>query len=73
MASYKQEKHCCTVCDKEQRCSVCGNQTDYACADCYMNFGCTATIYVCATAKCRDAHELLCGGPNRRLDAARER
>lgn len=55
---YKAEKHCCTVCDAKKKCHICGKQTLYACSDCQIDLG--ATVYVCSSSDCRDAHEKKC-------------
>ncbi len=54
-AQYAEKKHCCTVCDAKRKCHVCGDQTQWACADCAISFG--ATVYVCGKTTCRDAHD----------------
>ena len=57
---YKEQKRCCSICDAKKICHVCGKQTLYACSDCQINFN--ATVYVCQSSKCRDAHEMRCYG-----------
>jgi len=59
--SYESEKRCCSVCDRQKVCHVCGVQTLMACSDCRMNF--KAVVYVCIKPACRDAHERMCFGP----------
>lgn len=58
--TYQAEKHCCSICDRQKVCHVCGKQTLIACSDCRLNFG--AVVYVCPTTACRDAHESKCFG-----------
>lgn len=58
--TYEAIKRCCSVCDRQKVCHVCGAQTLIACSDCRMNFG--AVVYVCPTTPCRDAHESKCFG-----------
>lgn len=55
---YQAEKPCCTTCDKRKVCHVCGAATLFACSDCRIDF--QVSVYVCATATCRDAHEQKC-------------
>ena len=39
-----------------QPCSVCGDPTEYCCADCRLNL--KKVIYVCTKSTCRDIHEV---------------
>lgn len=57
--TYKAEKRCCSVCDKNKLCHICGDQTLLACSDCRINLA--ATVYVCQRSSCRDEHERVCG------------
>lgn len=66
---YDEKKRCCTVCDAKARCSVCSAQTQYACADCRMDF--RVTIYVCG--KCRAEHEEKCSARLREVISANQR
>lgn len=59
--TYESEKRCCSVCDQQKVCHVCGVQTLFACSDCRMNF--KAVVYVCTKPACRDEHERMCYGP----------
>jgi len=38
-------------------CSVCAGDTLMACADCAIDAGGEATVYVCTRSECRDQHE----------------
>lgn len=62
--AYQQSKPCCTICDRQKRCHVCGDQTLFACSNCQINFA--ATVYVCAKSACRDEHERKCAGDGRK-------
>jgi hypothetical protein len=57
---YISERRCCSVCDRQKVCHVCGTQTLMACSDCRLNFG--AVIYVCTNTVCRAEHERKCYG-----------
>jgi hypothetical protein len=39
-------------------CTVCGDETEYGCADCRISF--RTTIFVCGKPSCRDEHEKVC-------------
>jgi hypothetical protein len=43
-------------------CSICGQETSFACSDCKMDRH--ETIYVCESADCRDQHEAACSNPS---------
>lgn len=53
-------KRCCTVCDAQKVCHICGAQTLLACSDCRLNL--SATVYVCGKRECREAHDRVCSG-----------
>lgn len=53
---YKEAQWCCTGCWQKRKCQVCESVTEWCCADCEIELG--VPIYVCATKKCRDIHEL---------------
>jgi len=55
---YVAERHCCTVCDSQKLCTICGDQTLLACSDCRIDF--QTTVYVCKKSDCRDEHERKC-------------
>ena len=38
-------------------CTICGIETQYACADCTINSGATVRPHVCTDPACRDKHE----------------
>lgn len=68
--NYQKKKHCCTVCDTQKRCRVCGDHTFYACSNCQINLG--ATIYVCQRSECRNEHEKKCSGDDSMLLALQQ-
>lgn len=41
----------------ESPCSVCGEATVFACADCGIHYGGAKSIHVCNKFACRDKHE----------------
>lgn len=58
LKQFAEEKRCCTICDSKKRCHVCKANTQWACSNCQIDLG--ATVYVCATTECRNAHERVC-------------
>lgn len=57
---YVASKPCCSICDRQKQCHVCGGQTLFACSNCRLNF--KAVVYVCSKSSCRDEHERKCWG-----------
>ncbi len=57
-ANFDEIKRCCTVCDAKKVCHICGAQTLWACSDCAIDL--SATIHVCPSKDCRNAHEEKC-------------
>lgn len=57
-ARFVELKRCCTVCDAKKVCHICRGQTLWACSDCAIDL--SATIHICASNECRNAHEEKC-------------